>query len=284
MNIQIIIPCYNEAHLIEKTLDSLLQQTYPANHICVVNDNSTDNSASIIKAYANRYTNIDLVNNTSSPSHAPGSKVIEAFNKGLATVNQDFDIICKFDADLIFPENYLEQIVFCFRESKNIGIAGGFCYIQKNNSWVLENLTNKDHVRGALKAYRKECFTDIGGLKTAMGWDTVDELLAQYHGWSIATITDLKVKHLKPTGNTYSKKAKYKQGAAFYCLRYGVLLTSIASIKLAIRKRNITLFFDYIRGYFRAKQEKKTFLVSPKEGVFIRSLRWKGIKSKIFNT
>jgi hypothetical protein len=30
---------------------------------------------------------------------------------------------------------------------------------------------------GALKAYRKETFKEIGGLKAQMGWDTVDELL-----------------------------------------------------------------------------------------------------------
>jgi len=52
---------------------------------------------------------------------------------------------------------------------------------------VLEDLTNKDHLRGALKSYRKECFDAIGGLKSSMGWDTVDELLAQYHGWKICT-------------------------------------------------------------------------------------------------
>ena len=62
-------------------------------------------------------------------------------------------------------------------------MVAGFCYIQKNDEWVLENLTSKDHIRGALKAYRKECFFDIGKLKPSMGWDTVDELLAKYHNW-----------------------------------------------------------------------------------------------------
>jgi len=207
--------------------------------------------------------------------------VIQAFQEGIDTLDNDYDIICKFDADLIFPENYLETIINHFKANPKVGMVGGFCYIENNADWVLENLTNKDHIRGALKAYCKPCFKAIGGLKPAMGWDTVDELLAQYHGWHIHTDASLKVKHLKPTGNSYSTRAKLKQGEAFYRLRYGWLLTIIASIKLAFRKRQIKFFLDYLIGYSQAKKNKVVFLVSEDEGKFIRKLRWKGIKNKI---
>jgi hypothetical protein len=77
-------------------------------------------------------------------------------------------------------------------------MAGGFAYIEKNGEWILENLTDKDHIRGAFKAYRKACFKQMGGLKAAMGWDTVDELLSTFYGWKVTDDT-LIVKHLKPT-------------------------------------------------------------------------------------
>jgi hypothetical protein len=38
----------------------------------------------------------------------------------------------------------------------------------------------------------------MGGLKAAMGWDTVDELLSTFYGWKVVTDA-LIVKHLKPT-------------------------------------------------------------------------------------
>ena len=141
-------------------------------------------------------------------------------------------------------------------------MAGGFCSIYSDGEWKLENLTGKDHIRGAIKSYRKECFTQIGGLKPAMGWDTVDELLAQFHGWKIKTDESLLVKHLKPTGATYTESAKYKQGKAFYRLRYGLPITLIASAKLAALKKNPKFFFDYISGYYKAKNEKQPFLVT----------------------
>lgn len=276
----IIIPAYNEEEFIGLTLDSLLAQSHPATEIIVVDDNSTDDTPEIVNAYCEKNPTVRLVSKKSENSHLPGSKVIQAFNYGLERVKADYDILCKFDADLIFPENYLEEISDIFENNAKTGMAGGFCYIEQNGSWILENLTGKDHIRGALKSYRKECFEQIGGLKPAMGWDTLDELLAQYKGWEISTSEKLAVKHLKPTGSTYSAKAKYKQGEAFYAMRYGFALTLIASAKLAYRKKSFRHLANYLTGYLRAGSKKHPYLVSREEGVFIRNYRWKKIREK----
>ncbi|PHQ29434.1 glycosyltransferase [Leeuwenhoekiella nanhaiensis] len=282
MRMAVIIPAYNEADLIAKTLDSLLAQSYKAENIIVVDDGSTDETPKIIASYSEKHPEIQLVEKKSEAAHLPGSKVVQAFNYGLKHLKTDYDLLCKFDADLIFPDNYLKTVKQAFEQNPKLGMYGGFCYVERNGSWELENLTNKDHIRGALKCYRKACFEAIGGLKTAMGWDTLDELLAQYHGWEVATNTDLQVKHLKPTGHTYSAKAKYKQGEAFYGMRYGFILTGIASAKLAMRKKSLRLFKNYLSGYLRAKQKHLPFLVTKEEGAFIRKLRWKKIREKLF--
>ena len=159
-------------------------------------------------------------------------------------------------------------------------MVAGFCYVEKNGAWVLENLTRKDHVRGALKAYRKECFIQIGKLKAAMGWDTVDELLAKYYNWKLLTDESLQVKHLKPTGQSYNKASKFLQGEAMYKMRYGFRITLISAVKLAYKKSSFQLFKDYMNGYFKAKKNKTVFLVTEKQGQFIRRLRWKGIRNK----
>ncbi|MBZ9730350.1 glycosyltransferase family 2 protein [Salegentibacter sp. JZCK2] len=282
MKICIIIPAYNEAEFIGETLQSLINQSFPANKIVVVDDGSTDTTPDIVSNFSTKYPEISLVKNTSEGVHLPGSKVINAFNSGLENLDKSFDIICKFDADLIFPKEYLEKIKLHFEQNPKAGMVGGFCEIQKNEEWVLENLTGKDHIRGALKAYRKACFKDIGGLKLAMGWDTVDELLAQYHGWEIKTDESLRVKHLKPTGKNYSNTSKYKQGAAFYRLRYGFVISVIASAKLAFKKKDLGFFRDCIVGFLQAKNEKRPFFVNQDEGRFIRNLRWKKMQKKLF--
>ncbi|WP_179008754.1 glycosyltransferase family 2 protein [Winogradskyella forsetii] len=280
MNFHIIIPAHNEEDYIGKTLESLVAQTVLPKKLVVVNDNSSDGTQNVVEEYASKFPWISLVNSKSSDTHLPGSKIIHAFNKGLELLDADYNIICKFDADLIFPENYLELLANHFKSNKKLGMASGFCYIEKNGQWVLENLTNKDHIRGALKAYRKDCFNQIGQLKPSMGWDTVDELLAKYHGWDILTDDTLHVKHLKPTGQSYNKASKYLQGEAMFKMRYGFWITLISALKLAYKKGNFQLFRDYMSGYFRAKSNKKEYLVSKDEGKFIRNLRWKGIRNK----
>jgi glycosyltransferase involved in cell wall biosynthesis len=281
LNFYIIIPAHNESDSIGLTLNSLVNQTLAPKHIAVVNDNSTDNTQAIVDGYAETHSSISLVNNKSSNEHLPGSKIVNAFYKGYDTLDENYDVICKFDADLIFPENYLETLAKHYENNPKLGMAAGFCYVEKNDDWVLENLTRKDHIRGALKAYRKECFEQIGQLKRSMGWDTVDELLAQYYKWDILTDESLHVKHLKPTGISYNKASKYLQGEAMYKMRYGFFITLISALKLAYKKQSFSLFKNYMSGYFKAKKDKTAFLVSKEEGEFIRNLRWKGMLGKL---
>ena len=283
MNYYIVIPSYNEEKNILLTLQSIIEQTIVPKKVVVVNDNSTDKTLEIVMAFAKDYPIISLVNKTSDAIHLPGSKVIQAFHKGLETLDENYDFIVKADADLIFPNNYFETIISHFQSDDKIGMAGGFAYIEKNGNWILENLTDKDHIRGAFKAYRKECFKRIGGLKQAMGWDTVDELLCKFYNWKVVTDETLKVKHLKPTGANYNKTARYKQGEAFYSLGYGFFITCIASLKLAMRKGKPLLFIDYMNGFWKAKSTKKPLLVTSEQAKFIRNYRWKMMKNKLFN-
>lgn len=281
MQYYLIIPAHNEAKFIKLMLDSVLAQTLQPKKIVVVNDHSTDATEKIVRSIAEKNPNIIILNNLSDAVHQPGSKVIRAFEKGLSAVDDAYDFIVKLDADLIMPQNYFETVAKHFAQNPKVGMVGGFAYIEKNGKWVLENLTDKDHIRGAFKAYRKECFEQMGGLRPAMGWDTADELLARYYHWEILTDESLQVKHLKPTGANYNRAAGLKQGAAFYTLGYGIMITLIASVKLALRKKKPLLLLDYLIGFYQAKSKRKPMLVTPQQSKFIREYRWRKIKEKL---
>lgn len=257
-------------------LQSLVDQTLLPTKVVVVNDNSTDDTPTIIQQFSSKYNWIEILNVSSSSQHIPGAKVINAFYKGYETLDDDYDIICKFDADIILPKNYIEELSKLFNNNKSVGIAGGLAYIKKNNDWIYENISRKNHVRGPFKSYRKKCFEDIGGLKNSIGWDTVDTLLAKYHKWDVKTDHSLIIKHLKPTGKSYNKASKYLQGEALYKMRYGIIITIISALKMAFKKRSLKIFFNYIIGYFTANN----YIVTKTEGKFIRKLRWRGILNK----
>ena len=282
MRFYIVIPAHNEEDSIALTLESLVNQTLLPNKIVIVNDNSIDDTQTIVEGFSKKHDCITLVNNKSSDLHLPGTKIINAFYKGYNILDDNFDIICKFDADLIFPVDYLEKLSLQFSTNKKLGMAAGFCYIQKNEEWIIEGFTNKDHIRGALKAYRKECFNNIDKLKPSIGWDTVDELLAKFYKWQIKLDDSLKVKHLKPTGSTYNKASKHLQGEAMYKMRYGIILGILTGLKMAWGKKSLSYFFDYTLGYLKALFNKTDYIVTKEQGEFIRNYRWKGIRSKFF--
>ncbi|HBK82504.1 MAG TPA: glycosyl transferase family 2, partial [Flavobacterium sp.] len=142
MKYYIVIPTYNEENFISLTLQSLVQQTILPKKIVVVNDNSTDSTPDIVSTFAQKFPFISLVNKNSENIHLPGSKVVQAFQKGLETLDENYDFIVKADADLIFPNHYFETIGKHFESDSTIGMVGGFCYINKNDAWVLENLTD----------------------------------------------------------------------------------------------------------------------------------------------
>lgn len=283
MKYYVIIPAHNEAGFLADTLQSVVGQTLLPNRLVVVNDHSTDGTETIIDRFVSEYPFISKVNTSSSTVHMPGSKVINAFNKGLAILDGDYDFLVKLDADIVLPHSYFEEISKIFQHHPKVGIAGGFIYEKdKNGNWALNHPMDKDHVRGAFKAYTKNCFLAIGGLRNAMGWDTVDELLAQYNSFDVHTDNALAIKHLRPLGNAYDPKARLLQGRAMYTMGYGFLISLIASIKMALKHKKPKILRDNLKGFFKAKKDKAPFLVNPEERKFIRQLRWKNMKAKLF--
>lgn len=279
----VVIPAHNEEAFLDKTLESLAHQTLPPKKVVIVNDHSSDGTENIIDRYTAQYPRFVKRNRHSAAHHMPGSKVVHTFNYGLELLDEEYDFLVKLDADIILPPEYFERIAAIFTGHPDVGIAGGFAYEKDNKGvWKRNHPMNRDHVRGAFKSYTKACFKAIQGLKPAMGWDTVDELLAAYYGFTTYTEESLQVKHLRPLGAAYNKRAKRLQGEAMYLMRYGFLIALIASFKMAIKTKKPRAVGDNLRGYFSAKKGKKPFIVSADEGQFIRKLRWKGIRSKLF--
>ena len=61
--VSIIIPVYGVEKYLEECLDSVINQTLKEIEIICVDDNSTDNTVSIIKKYASQYDFIKVIEN-----------------------------------------------------------------------------------------------------------------------------------------------------------------------------------------------------------------------------
>src|SRR5207253_1332990 len=65
--VSLIIPARNEAHNIARCVTSFLTSTYPSLNITVVNDHSTDATAEIVRAIAQRDPRVHVIDNPDLP-------------------------------------------------------------------------------------------------------------------------------------------------------------------------------------------------------------------------
>uniref|UniRef100_B8HT92 Glycosyl transferase family 2 n=1 Tax=Cyanothece sp. (strain PCC 7425 / ATCC 29141) TaxID=395961 RepID=B8HT92_CYAP4 len=119
--VSVSIPAYNAEAFIEKTLASVLTQTYRNIEVLVVDDGSQDRTAQIVQAIARHDPRVDLLQQSNAG-------VAAARNKAIQAVHGEF--VAPIDAnDIWYPQN-LEIQVQCLLTSNS---TVGFVY-----SWSLE--------------------------------------------------------------------------------------------------------------------------------------------------
>lgn len=216
MNYIIITPAHNEENYIHFILDSVVKQTLLPEQWIIVNDGSVDRTSKIVDKYQKKFEWIKLINNTNKEKRALGSKVIKAFYAGFNTIkNKSYDFIVKLDADLTLPQNYFEEVAKGFRNDPKVGLCGGYCSVERNGEFVREK-SAKYHSRGSIKAYRKKCFDQIGGLKPILGWDGIDEMTAMMLGWRIRVLPLEVIHHRKTNTSVNFTKLRFECGEASY--------------------------------------------------------------------
>jgi glycosyltransferase involved in cell wall biosynthesis len=96
VKISVIIPAYNEEKYIGQCLKSLKKQTIAPDEVIVIDNNSTDNTASIAREYGARTVK------------EPKQGMIYARNAGFDAAR--FPLIARADADAIAPPDWIEKI------------------------------------------------------------------------------------------------------------------------------------------------------------------------------
>ncbi|APY00018.1 glycosyltransferase [Lacinutrix venerupis] len=111
--ISILIPFKNTELFLGECLDSIINQTYSNWELLIIDDNSTDNSYSLVESYTKKDTRIKLFKNE-------GSGIINALK--LAFSKSKGTYITRMDSDDIMPNIKLETLL------KNLQ-QHGKCYI-----------------------------------------------------------------------------------------------------------------------------------------------------------
>ena len=165
--LSIVIPAYNEASGISKTLDSILAQQYTENfEVIVVDNNSTDTTAAIAKSYADRL-NLKVL-------HEPQVGRGAARAAGFAAASGS--IICSTDADTIVPSDWLIKITEPLSGPGIVAVAGTskitegtplqntiFNWLQPTLGHLFEFFHGYIWLTGCNASVRKDAYIKTGG-------------------------------------------------------------------------------------------------------------------------
>jgi glycosyltransferase involved in cell wall biosynthesis len=254
----IISPVRDEELYIEKTISSMLAQTRKPILWIIVNDGSKDNTGKILDVYSKKYKWIKAIHRENRGYRSAGSGVIEAFYDGYSCINRDgWDFILKLDGDLSFAGNYMQRCLEKFEDNPKLGIGSGTIYVSEGGSLKIDSAGDPlFHVRGASKIYRRACWEKISPLVAAPGWDTIDEIKANFYGWKTETFSGIKLVQHKPTGGAEGDwKNFYKNGIANYHSGYHPVFMFGKIVKRCFQKPYVVastgLLCGFLSGYLK---------------------------------
>ena len=122
LKVSVIMPAYNSERYIERSVKSVLCQTHPELELIVVDDGSTDRTASILRRLAAGDSRIRYVR---TENHGPA----EARNTALTLIAEDADFVTFIDADdELLPDALSYALESC--DSSADLILMGFCIVE----------------------------------------------------------------------------------------------------------------------------------------------------------
>ncbi len=211
-SLSLVICTYNRDKFINAALQSLNKQSLDkANYeVIIVNNNCTDNTATIVDAFIKNHPEIDM-----RQVFETNQGLSFARNRGIKEAK--YDIITYMDDDGIAAPDFLEKILNYLQKNKKvIGIGGKVIplYETKEPDWYNPFLRmmvtafdfgeqvfkckGKRYPAGCNMTYTKQLLIDSGGFNNALKWRTDDKyiynVVSQIND-NIYYVPSIKVQH-----------------------------------------------------------------------------------------
>lgn len=220
--VSIILPTFNRAKSIEKSIKSILNQTFKDFELIIVDDGSNDNTEEVVSNFKD--SRIILLKNSVNKGQSA------ARNIGIKNINKDSKFIGFQDSDDIWIKNKLELQIRTFKKSpKNVGVV--FCSYKKiyhNKTYELipsqkipeigdmyYKLLESSFIGTPTAIIKKQCIEKVGGFDESLtyleDWEFFIRiskffhikfinipLLYSYESFEGITSSVIQSSHLKP--------------------------------------------------------------------------------------
>jgi poly-beta-1,6-N-acetyl-D-glucosamine synthase len=196
----VITPVRNEEQNLRVVADVLAAQTVRPNRWLIADNGSTDSTRDTARELAARHSWIAALDTGTDGELMRGAPIVRAFHSALEQLDFEPDVVVKLDADITFEPDHFERLLAEFERDPALGIAGGMGYERADDGVWRQRHGTGAGVWGANRGYRWACLQEIRPLEERMGWDTLDLIKAQVHGWETRVIRELPFRHHRVEG------------------------------------------------------------------------------------
>ena len=248
--VTVMVPAHNEETVITNTVENILQMNYEHFDVIVIDDRSTDNTASVIKNLEQKYEKVTaLIRST------------DAFPGKSAVLNDAFKIakgeaILVFDADATVEPDFLSKLI-PYLEPKDVGAVQARKVIRNKNQNLLTRCQNneytmdthfqvgRDSVKGAVELrgngelIKRQALEDINGWNNYTIVDDLD-MSTRLHikGWDVrfcpdAIVYEEGIAYIRPL---YRQRRRWLEGTIRRYLEYAgdVLFSKKMSLRASL--------------------------------------------------
>ena len=271
MFVSVIIPTYNRAATIRRSIESVLEQTYDKLEVIVVDDGSEDESGEIIRGIADdRLRYIQLKEN---------GGVSKARNYGVSLA--EYELIAFQDSDDVWRPDKLEKQIKLFEKYPDSAMV--YCAYEFHNNETVYRVPSekypKEILDGEIYPYllqnnsigaptllmRKTCFESIGGFDTA--YPALED-------WDLA-LKAAKAGRISFADEVLLDAYRYGEGvSSSYINRYKARCRMIAEYMEDMQKYGI---FDRVIADLFADAEKNEVLEYVKNTLILALAEKKGV-------
>lgn len=256
--VSVLVPCYNYASFVGEALTSVLQQDYPNFELIVVDDGSTDDSASVIER------TIEAMKPGSQARRVlfvrqENQGVSAALNTALALAEGEF--IATFDADDIMSKGRLAVQAAYMTEHPEVGCLGGLAIRIDEQGALLPKKDKKREIRrydfdralaealvvgGNIAVYRRDAMMTVGGYDPAIKVQDFQMTLKIAHeGYFVDILPEIVTLYRKhPDSLSKQYKSEYLYGLKVIQVYKGHSAYSSSKSKLIARALRLAVTDD----------------------------------------
>lgn len=259
--VSVMIPAHNEEAVISSTIARVFEMDYPNYEVIVIDDRSTDNTASVIKGLEASY-NGRLKTLIRDKNAFPGKSAV--LNDALALAKGEAILV--FDADAQMDKDFLTNLVYEL-QPKDVGAVQARKVVKNKDVNLLTKCQNnemtidtscqvtRDAVKGAVELrgngelIKRAALEDIGGWNNYTITDDLD-MSTRLHikGWDVRFCKDTIVyeegiMYLMPL---YRQRRRWLEGTIRRYLEYFWDIMTSKKMSLRVRMDTIAYISEFV--------------------------------------